>query len=298
MRHRLSNIQTVLTFILDKINLKATQGSQRPCPLLKKGVAYVAPFRQTRPGHGHRPLPPARADITSTHINEEQVIRYSDDSWIQKQIDIEKRLQNDLEPHPYSLEKPKNVVDLYGRNPLSALIAFDTDRPVTAEVTVQVPEGKSGAYDKESTFTYHMNTPATRLVLPVYGLYVGDNRVTVRLSDGRSQDYHIQTRLDAKYLKGRITRTPDSPQTDLKVEMITKVDSDKTKPGFNFASAVYGPGNPEARLYAFDFNGHIRALFTNAGMGKVKLLPNGHLLFPETTSSTPITTARPSSKKT
>ena len=91
------------------------------------------------------------------------------ESLITKQSHIEDKFKLD----GYTIDNPNVIISPYGNSPLTALVIFQTDNPVSPTVTIR---GK----DSLTTFS-HTFDESTNHYLPIYGLYA-DTANTVKIS--------------------------------------------------------------------------------------------------------------------
>lgn len=115
-------------------------------------------------------------------------VKYSySDHIIERQYKAEQELLAELEKGSYTYDAPLVKYNLYQINPLSAVIAFKTEKPVAVTVTVL---GKVRPQGNIS----HTFPPATTHVLPVCGLYSDyANQVEIRLYRGQKHTVTIET---------------------------------------------------------------------------------------------------------
>ena len=172
------------------------------------------------------------------------------DNIIAKQTEVEQ----DITADGYSIDQPNVIVNPYGNSPLTALVAFHTDRQVAPTVVIN---GK----DELSTFS-HTFEPATDHYLPIYGLYAGtDNQVTISYSD------------NGQTTTKTINVTTDPLPNDLALP--TEVIADKTQ----LTNDLYF-FTPSSQGYAvaYDVNGDVRWYLSQQATWKIDRLANGHLL--------------------
>jgi len=110
---------------------------------------------------------------------------------IQDQAQIDADILAELEAGDYTLSDPLILIDPYKIAPLTALVLFKTDQPVTISIHI---EGKTDDVDVDTT----VSEAKTTHILPIYGLYAGTaNAVTLSATDAQnnqtSQTYSIQT---------------------------------------------------------------------------------------------------------
>ena len=142
----------------------------------------------------------------------------------------------------------------YGNSPLTALVAFHTDRQVAPTVVIN---GK----DELSTFS-HTFEPATDHYLPIYSLYADtDNQITISYSD------------NGQTTTKTINVTTDPLPNDLALP--TEVIADKTQ----LTNDLYF-FTPSSQGYAvaYDVNGDVRWYLSQQATWKIDRLANGHLL--------------------
>ena len=172
------------------------------------------------------------------------------DNIIAKQTEVEQ----DITADGYSIDQPNVIVNPYGNSPLTALVAFHTDRQVAPTVVIN---GK----DELSTFS-HTFEPATDHYLPIYGLYADtDNQITISYSD------------NGQTTTKTINVTTDPLPNDLALP--TEVIADKTQ----LTNDLYF-FTPSSQGYAvaYDVNGDVRWYLSQQATWKIDRLANGHLL--------------------
>lgn len=150
-----------------------------------------------------------------------------------------------------SFDSPQVIVNPYKISPLTALVNFRTEKPVS--VTVTIP-GK----DPLTTYT-HEFPEAIEHRLPIYGLYPGqENLVTLQAGD-RSVVIPI---------------TPDPlPKNIPKSLNVTKRNELLTNDLYFMT-----PSSPHARTMAFDVNGDVRWWLDGRYSWEIKRLQNGRLM--------------------
>lgn len=173
------------------------------------------------------------------------------ESLVRRQQKAEQELLDRLQSGGYTLENPLVQLNPYLIAPLTALLLFETDVPLEAEITVlgRTPEGN---------ITHRFPAACTH-VLPIYGLYADyDNTVQVRLSSGRQTTVHITTEPLDKAVPPALscTTTPEYFQDQLM-----------------FLTAAM-----QAVPVGYDYEGQVR-WYCRANLSyDLKRLPNGHLL--------------------
>ncbi len=173
------------------------------------------------------------------------------DHLVDEQYAAEQAMLAECKAGAYTLDKPYVRLNPYLIAPLTALIHFRTDEPVTAAVLVK---GKEPAGDMG--FTY---PAAVEHWLPVYGLYAGrDNTVVVTLGDGRSATVHVQTE--------------PAPEKVHQVEKIT------TTAEYLAGNVVFLSPTSAAHVAAYDYAGDVRWYITPNFSFDLKRVSNGRLL--------------------
>lgn len=166
-------------------------------------------------------------------------------------VELQAEQDKKLEIGEASLENPKVVLNPYGISPLTAVVIFKTDEPVTPEITVV---GK----DDLTTFN-HKFEESTEHRLPIYGLYLGqENKVELKVGE---------------IVKELIIKTDPAPESFPEVvEVTAKKDFLNNELYFMTGSSA------NARTIAYDVNGDVR-WYLNKDMGwEIKRLQNGRLI--------------------
>jgi arylsulfate sulfotransferase len=172
---------------------------------------------------------------------------------ISLQTDAEEDFLAKLRSGSYTLENPLVVQNPYLINPLAAVICFNTDEEVTAEITVK---GKAPAGDLNHTFA-----ASKEHVLPIYGLYDNyENTVAITLGNGKTGQVKISTE-EVNVNKALYCHTtPEYFGKDLM-----------------FVSAATFPIE-SCRTAGFDYAGDLRWVLTSKSSWDIKKLANGRLL--------------------
>ena len=148
---------------------------------------------------------------------------------------------------------PEVIVDPYQASPLSAVILFHTEEALGGTITVK---GKQEKDNVTGTFE-----PATDHIVPVYGLYNGEEtQVDLVLEDGQQTTVSILTE-----------------KQNLDFGTIEATMLDETAYDYGCLTFVYPFGNT---IYALDSEGDIRWCYQGGGTMGVHPLQNGHLLVP------------------
>lgn len=177
----------------------------------------------------------------------------------QKQMDAD--IKTELESKSYGFDDPLVLINPYKIAPLCALIAFKTEKP--SRISIHIA-GK----DDDTSITHTFAPYTLKHLIPIYGLYEGDNTVTLS----------SETKTGEKQTK---TLTLTTEKTPLKTTVeILRAEPEKMHPGFTFATpgVIVNPGN---FLFAFDKNGDIRFVLNDPIMGKMSplhVLKNNHLI--------------------
>lgn len=169
-----------------------------------------------------------------------------DISMVDKQYEMEQAFINDTN---YSFENPKIVVNPYNISPLTALVIFETKDLTSATVIIH---GKDDHTTFENTFK-----PAKVHYLPIYGLYAGENTVTL-IVNGAKKDIKITT--------------------DELPEDITKAKVNLINHNFIDNDLYFFSPSSKGYTVAYDVNGDIRWYLNDNFVWDIARLNNGHLL--------------------
>lgn len=167
-------------------------------------------------------------------------------SLIDEQYNLEQTFLGDTN---YTFENPKIIVNPYNISPLTALIVFETKDLSSVTATIH---GKDSNTTFENTFK-----PAKIHLLPIYGLYAGENTVTLTLN-GVSKDFKITT---------------DPLPEDIAHATINKLDRDKLNNDLYF----FTPSS-DGYTVAYDVNGDVRWYLSENFVWDISRLNNGHIL--------------------
>ena len=165
---------------------------------------------------------------------------------VEKQEIIEKNINIEN----YTIDNPNIIVNPYEISPLTALIAFNTEKKVSPKITIK---GK----DEYSTYTYTFASD-TKHYLPIYGLY---------------PDYNNEIIIEYENVKKVINIKTDKLPDDFILP--TKVTANKEK----LSNQLYF-FTPSSTGYtcAYDVNGDVRWYFTESMIWNIERLANGNLL--------------------
>lgn len=155
----------------------------------------------------------------------------------------------------YNAEAPLVVLDPYGIAPLSALVLFETEEPVTVTYGV---EGQT----EDTTFINTIEEAKTIHELPVFGLYAGrDNTVRIELedADGNITEHQVQ-----------ITTEP-LPEGFYDLELV-ETQPERMHPGVTFLNSS------AAEYTAVDSQGEIRFMLKPWMANNVEHLSNGNFV--------------------
>ena len=133
------------------------------------------------------------------------------ESLITKQSHIEDKFKLD----GYTIDNPNVIINPYGNSPLTTLVIFQTDSPVSPTVTIQ---GK----DDLTTFS-HTFDESTNHYLPIYGLYA-DAANTVKISYRDSA-----TEINQELTINKVWLMPGEMQKDVSVT-VTGGGNEETAP--------------------------------------------------------------------
>ncbi len=152
-----------------------------------------------------------------------------------------KKYEEDLSTNKYTLENAKVVVNPFNVSPLSCLIMFDTEENLSVSVKVVGRNNNDLVSNYESSKNH---------IIPLNGLYVGNNTVVITLSNGNSKTISI----DTSYI-------------DNKANVVTDTLSDN---GIYYVS-------DDSHIYGYDIYGNLRYYLNNHG-GNFTITSNSHLL--------------------
>ncbi len=169
---------------------------------------------------------------------------------IDVQAKAEKNFLEEFQEGSYTLKKPLIEYNLYKLNQLSAVIAFETDKPTAIVVRVK---GKTPQADMYQSFPV-----GTEHVLPIVGLYA-DYENKVEIYPWQKYDQKVTHTI----------KTPKTPGMDL-VESI-----DTTAEYMQDQVMFLSPANNDLAI-AVDYAGDIRLDFSGPMLWDVKVLPNGN----------------------
>ncbi len=118
---------------------------------------------------GNQPAENEEKEVYEPAPNPEasQISTYNEDR-LDEQQDIEGKLMKEYKENTYTLNEPFIKVDPYDASPLSALVMFETEDPVTLKVT-------SGTKKYEDPIVKVWNEKETSHAIPVLGLYPDTN---------------------------------------------------------------------------------------------------------------------------
>lgn len=189
-------------------------------------------------------------DQLSVSLNEE---------WQEDQSEKEKKYQSLLNSGEYDEDNMYIKLDPYGASPLSALLLFQTDEAMKAEISV-------AGNDENTTIKNNFEDYTTEHSLPVLGLYADtENEVTVTLTDEAGNSVEKTVAIKTGTL-------PDSiAKIDVKEADTSKMDLGDSELTFVVPSTK--------RAYAFDANGDVRWYSTRYNSHIFKELSNGNLLY-------------------
>ncbi len=165
------------------------------------------------------------------------------------QAEIDEIIKKDLEENDYGLDSAKVYINPYGSSPLSALIAFKTEKDTKVKITVK------GKHEDDITLNYDSNKEH---YIPVFGLYENyENKVVIELDDGTNHEFTIKTS-EIEYVP---TATVNS-----------RVDN-------SLGDEIYFISSPiTMQSFAFDKYGELRWITSDMYYHDIVPLENGHLL--------------------
>lgn len=165
------------------------------------------------------------------------------------QAEVDNKIISDLQKNRYSLKDAKVYLDPYGNSPLSALIAFRSNKDTDVKVTIK---GKNG---NDIVTKYPV---ARDHYIPVYALYQDyKNTVEIELGTGEKQSFTIEVK--------KIENVP----------VATQVSSDVSA----LDNSIYFLTSPIAMSsFAVDAYGEVRWLTDETYYHNAHVLENGHIL--------------------
>lgn len=170
---------------------------------------------------------------------------------IQQQQKAEQQFLSAYQQGNYTPEAPYVILNPYGNAPLTALILFHTDEPISVTVSVlgKTPEAN----------VHHTFEAATEHVLPIYGLYPAmDNTVTLTL--------------DNKTVSKISITTESAPECIMEPEYI------KTTASYMQEDMMFLTPSSASKMVARDFAGDLRWYCSLDTVMEPKRLDNGHLM--------------------
>lgn len=169
--------------------------------------------------------------------------------------EAEQAIQEQWEAGKYTAKEPLVVLDPYGVAPLSALVLFETEYPVTLNYSVI---GKT----EDTTISHSIDEANTIHEVPVLGLYAGyNNTVRFELVDevGNVTEHQIEI------------ETQDLPQGFYDLELIESQPGNM-HPGVTFMNSSGG------EYSAVDSQGEVRFFLTPWMANNVEHLSNGNIV--------------------
>lgn len=150
----------------------------------------------------------------------------------------------------YTIEDPYIELDPYNKTPLSALIAFESEREV--EVSLEVV-GKNGKNSIKHSFE-----PTKQHFIPVFGLYADYLNTVILTIEGKDYSFSIQTE--------------KLPENFIVPSLITKDENFQTDSLYFVTPSNLGfPA-------AYDQEGEVRWFYSEMGIWDINRLDNGHIV--------------------
>ena len=109
--------------------------------------------------------------------------------------ETQQKIEESIRAKGYTIDNPNVILNPYGNSPLTALIAFETDKETDITVTIK---GK----DKLSTFE-HTFASAKEHYLPIYGLYADYNNEVILT-------YSVEDKKESKTVEIQTDKLPDN----------------------------------------------------------------------------------------
>jgi len=192
-------------------------------------------------------------ETTNDDLNYQTTI---DQEYLNEFEDIDNDMKEEIENHTYTVDSPYVSLDPYGTAPLTALVAFETENPTRAVLTI---EGKT----EETTMTHDFEEMNTSHQLPVLGLYPGEtNQVQVSLFD--SNDNLIRTKEIA-------IETEPLPENFWSLDLAVQSNEQAMEEGLTFL--IPSAGN----LFAVDSLGDVRYYIKPWMSNTFNKLDNGNI---------------------
>jgi arylsulfate sulfotransferase len=206
-------------------------------------------------------------DVTEDDVNEEQTeeassevkdtgYRFIENTELMEQVEAsEDAIREQWDADTYTAEAPLVALDPYDVAPLSALVMFETEEPVSVTYFV---EGKT----EETTYPNSIEEFNTVHELPVLGLYAGvANNVHIELEDeeGNLSEHVVQI------------ETEELPEGFYELELVES-QPDNMHPGITFLNSSAG------EYTAVDHLGDVRFMIKPWMANNVEHLSNGNIL--------------------
>jgi len=180
-----------------------------------------------------------------------------DQDYLDKFEEIDSTIENEIENNTYTIESPYVSLDPYGNAPLTAVVAFETENPTRAEVTI---EGRT----EETTITHNFEEMNTDHRLPILGLYPGEiNQVQIDLYD--DSDNLVEATEVA-------IETEALPEDFWSLDLAVESNKELMEPGLTFLMPSAG------NLFAVDSLGEVRYYIEPWMFNTFHQLENGNLV--------------------
>ncbi|HLR59898.1 MAG TPA: aryl-sulfate sulfotransferase [Pseudogracilibacillus sp.] len=172
-----------------------------------------------------------------------------------EQADMDADILAEYKEDSYTVKNPFVKLDPYDTSPLSALVMFETQNPVTTEVSI-------GGEKYAETITNKWEKAETQHVIPVLGLYPGqDNKVEI-----------IVTNEEGETTKSEVTITTDALPDDFMETTLVEAHQEAMADGLTYIVPTSG------YLYAVDANADVRWYSSERSRLIFTRLNNGHYL--------------------
>ncbi len=167
----------------------------------------------------------------------------------------EEAIREEWDADVYTADAPLVVLDPYNVAPLSALVLFETEEPVSLNYSVL---GKT----EETTISHSIDEATTIHEVPVLGLYAGyNNTVQFELIDENGNVSEHQVEIE----------TAELPEAFYGLELIES-QPEKMHPGLTFLNTSAG------EYSAIDSQGEVRFMLTPWMANNVEHLSNGNIV--------------------
>ncbi len=182
------------------------------------------------------------SDITENNV----IYQTAYKGYQERQEELRVQYSQEFRSGDYDAQNPYIVVNPYEIAPLSAMLMFDTENPVSVTTII---DGRDPALDL-TTITNTIEEKKTNHEVPLIGLYSGENQITVILDDGENKTEYKHT----------ITTQTDVDNQGLQEVEVVISDLEQVSNG------LYQLKDSQRTLV--DVNGDVRGYFTIPGISE------------------------------